>query len=56
MNTLTALLALLTPKRRKWLYALCLAALPLLVAYGLVDVKVAPLWAAFVVALLNVNE
>lgn len=46
----------LTPRVRKWLYAICLAALPLLIAYGLVDAKVAPLWAAFVVALLNVNE
>lgn len=46
----------LTPAVRRWLYALCLAALPLLIAYGLIDAKVAPLWGAFVIALLNVKE
>lgn len=50
------LLGYLTPKRRRWLYGLCLAALPLLVMYGLVDIKAAPLWAAFVVALLNIKD
>lgn len=46
----------LSPTQRRWLYGLCLAALPLLIAYGLVDPKVAPLWAAFVVALLNIRD
>jgi len=46
----------LTPTRRRWLYGLCLAALPLLVYFGLVEAAAAPLWLAFVVALLNVND
>jgi len=46
----------LTPVVRKWLYSLCLAALPLLIYFGLVELEAAPLWLAFVVALLNVND
>jgi hypothetical protein len=56
MNVIVALEAVLTPARRRWLYGLCLAALPLLVYFGLVDVKAAPLWLAFVVAILNVRD
>lgn len=46
---------LLTPGARRWLYGVCLAALPLLVWHGWVEPEAAPLWAAFVVALLNVK-
>ena len=49
MNTI------LTPAVRKWLYGLCLAALPLLIYAGLVAPEASPLWLAFVVALLNVT-
>lgn len=45
----------LTPTVRRWLYGLCIAALPLLIYFGLVQPEAAPLWLAFVVALLNVN-
>ena len=44
----------LTPVVRRWVYGLALAALPVLVYYGLVAVEAAPLWLAFVLALLNV--
>lgn len=46
----------LTPAVRRWIYGLCLAALPLLIHFGLVEPEAAPLWLAFVVALLNVND
>ncbi len=46
----------LTPTVRRWLYGVCLAALPLLIYQGLVEPMAAPLWLAFVVALLNVND
>ncbi len=46
----------LTPAVRRWLYSLAIAALPLLIYFGLVDPVAAPLWLAFVVALLNVND
>lgn len=43
---------LLTPARRRWLYAIALAAGPLLVGYGLVSADNWPLWAALVGAVL----
>ncbi len=46
----------LTPAVRRWMYRIALAALPVLVFYGLVDVMAAPLWLVLVVALLNVND
>jgi hypothetical protein len=46
----------LTATRRRWLYGMCLAALPLLIYFGLVEPEAAPLWLAFLVALLNVND
>jgi len=46
----------LTPTVRRWLYGLAIAALPLLIYFGLVEPEASPLWLAFVVALLNVNE
>lgn len=45
---------LLTPAVRRWLYGVCLAALPLLVFYGLVSPEASPVWLALLVALLNV--
>jgi len=46
----------LTPTRRRYLYGLCLAALPVLIYFGLVEPEAAPLWLAFLVALLNVSD
>ena len=46
----------LTPTVRKWVYGLCLAALPVLVYYGLVEPEAAPLWLAFALAFLNVQD
>lgn len=46
----------LTPARRRWVYSLALAAFPVLVFYGLVDPKAAPLWLGFALALLNVQD
>ena len=46
----------LTPTVRRWLYSVCIAALPLLIYFGFVELQAAPLWLAFVVALLNVND
>jgi hypothetical protein len=46
----------LTPTVRRYIYGAALALLPVLVFYGLVDVKAAPLWAAFVLALANVKD
>jgi len=45
-----------TPAVRGWIYGVELAALPLLVHYGLVDVKAAPLWLAFGLALLYLDR
>lgn len=46
----------LTPAVRRWIYRVALAALPVLIYFGLVELEAAPLWLAFVVALLNVND
>lgn len=46
----------LTPTVRRWLYGVCLAALPLLIYFGLVEPEASPLWLAFVVAILNVRD
>jgi hypothetical protein len=46
----------LTPAVRRWIYGLAIAALPLLIYFGLVEPEAAPLWLAFVVALLNVRD
>ena len=46
----------LTPAVRRWIYGLAIAALPLLIYFGLVEPEAAPLWLAFVVALLNVRN
>ena len=41
---------------RAWLYGLCIATLPLLLHYGLVDPKAAPLWAGFALALFYLDR
>lgn len=41
---------------RAWLYGLCIAALPLLLHYGLVDPKAAPLWSGFALALFYLSD
>lgn len=46
----------LTPAVRRWMYGLAVAALPILVYFGLVEPEASPLWLAFIVAFLNVNE
>lgn len=46
----------LSPTARRWTYGLCLASLPLLIHFGLVEPEAAPLWAAFALALLNVQD
>lgn len=46
----------LTPAVRRWVYGLSIAALPLFIYFGLVEPEAAPLWTAFVIALLNVND
>lgn len=37
---------------RKWIYGVCLAAVPLLVLYGVIDEAAAPLWVALIGALI----
>jgi len=37
---------------RKWIYGVCLAAVPLLVVYGVIDGEAAPLWIAVIGALV----
>lgn len=46
----------LTPAVRAWLYGLVLASVPLLVFYGLVDAKAAPLFLTLALALLNIES
>ena len=46
----------LTPARRKWLYRVSIAAIPLGIAFGWLDAKTAALIPPLLVALLNVNE
>lgn len=46
----------LTPAVRRYIYGLALAALPVLIYFGMVELEAAPLWLAFVVALLNVQD
>ena len=38
---------------RKWLYGISLAGVPLLVAYGVISKDAAPLWIAFLGALIS---
>lgn len=46
----------LTPAVRRWIYSLALGALPLLMHFDLVEPAATPLWLAFIVALLNIND
>ena len=39
---------------RKWLYSVAVAAIPVIVLYGVIDPKDAPAWLALVAALLGV--
>lgn len=42
----------LTPSRRRWIYGIAIAALPLLIAYGVLDDSTAAVWAAVLGAVL----
>lgn len=46
----------LTPARRKWLYSVSIAAVPVAIAFGVVDVETAALIPPLLVALFNVND
>lgn len=41
-----------TPAVRRWIYLAALAGLPLLVFYGIISKESAPLWVAFIGAIL----
>ena len=43
---------LLSRDGRKWIYGVCLAAVPLLVAYGAIEKDDAPLWIALIGAVV----
>lgn len=42
----------LSREHRKWVYGICLAVVPLLVAYGVIEQDAAPLWIALVGAVV----
>jgi hypothetical protein len=37
---------------RKWIYGVCLAVVPILVLYGVIDSEAAPLWIALIAAVV----
>lgn len=41
-----------TRETRKWIYGICLAVVPLLVLYGVIDEAAAPLWIAVIGAVV----
>lgn len=43
---------ILSREGRKWIYTICLAAVPLLVLYGVIDEASAPLWVALIGAVV----
>jgi hypothetical protein len=43
---------LLSREGRKWIYGVCLAAVPVLVLYGVIDEQAAPLWIAVIAAVI----
>lgn len=43
---------LMSREGRKWIYSVCLAAVPLLVLYGVIDEQAAPLWIAVIAAVV----
>lgn len=47
------ILTWLTPGVRRWAYAVITAAVPLLVAYGIVEDMTAPLWLALAASILG---
>ena len=47
--------AWLTPARRRWLYRVLLAAIPLLIMYGIIDESAAPLVIALLAAVLGLG-
>lgn len=42
----------LNRETRKWIYRVCLAAVPILVLYGVIDEASAPLWVALIGAVV----
>ena len=42
----------LTPSVRRWVYGIALAVVPLLVLYGILDERSAPLWVALISAVV----
>ena len=43
---------LVSREGRKWIYGICLAVVPLLVVYGVIDGEAAPLWIAVIAAIV----
>jgi len=43
---------LVSREGRKWIYGVCLAVVPLLVVYGVIDGEAAPLWIAVIAAIV----
>jgi len=41
----------LTPSNRKWIYGITIAALPILVTFGILDDSTLPLWAGLAAAI-----
>lgn len=52
-NTVTDVIAWLTPDRRRWLYAIITCTVPLLMAYGIFDQETAALWVALAASMLG---
>ena len=52
-NTTPQPISWLTPTVRRWAYGVILASVALLVAYGLLEAQVAPLWVALAAAVLG---
>lgn len=50
---MTRLAAVFTPAVRRWLYGVGVAAVPLLVVYGVVNVEQGAAWVAFLGALVG---
>lgn len=47
---------ILTPRFRRWLYGVCIAAVPLAVYFGWLPAEASPVILPLVLALLNVND
>ena len=46
----------LNEHRRKWVYGIVIAALPILAAYGILGPEQAPMWVALAAAVLGVSS